>query len=105
MPDPEAIVECASLEEVRSHIDAIDRQIVALLARRGAYVEQVMRFKRDEADVRAPARVEQVVANVRRLAADEGADPDLVEAIYRTMIGRFIDGELRALTEGLGTRD
>jgi isochorismate pyruvate lyase len=34
------ILSCESLEEVRSQIDRIDRQIVACIAERGAYVKQ-----------------------------------------------------------------
>lgn len=51
-----------SLEEVRAGIDAIDRQIIELVARRGGFVKQAARFKQSTGDVRAPQRVEQVVA-------------------------------------------
>lgn len=46
--------------------------------------------------VQAPARVEQVIAKVRALAGDEGIEPDLVEALYRQMIARFVSIELAA---------
>lgn len=87
---------CSSLDEVRSSIDAVDRQLVKLLAERRGYVLQAARFKKDEGDVRAPARVEQVVAKVRGLAEAEGVEPDLVEGIWREMIAGFIRLELAA---------
>ena len=37
-------VHCHTLEEVRTQIDRLDRQIVTLLAERGAYVAQAARF-------------------------------------------------------------
>ncbi len=88
--------ECTSLEEVRGCIDEVDRQIVRLLAERRALVLQAARFKKDAQDVKAPARVEQVIAKVRALAEREGIDADLVEALYREMIARFIRLELAA---------
>jgi len=88
------IVDCNSLEEVRANIDRIDRQIVALLAGRGAYVQQAARFKKTTEDVRAPQRVEQVVAKVTALAGELGANPSVTERVYRAMISAFIEAEL-----------
>jgi isochorismate pyruvate lyase len=87
------IAICASIEEVRSQIDQIDRQIVALLAKRGGYVK-------------APQRVEQVIAKVKALAAELGANPSVTEQVYRAMISGFIDAELaeHAARQGNGPR-
>lgn len=88
-------VRCTSIEEVRQHIDQIDRDVVALLARRGNLVTQAAAFKKTTDDVRAPARVEQVITKVRGIASDYGASPDVVERVYRAMIAAFIDEELK----------
>lgn len=88
-------VECKSLEEVRANIDRLDRTIIPLLAERGAYVLQAARFKPDVADVPAPARVEEVIRNVLKLARECGALPDVVEKTYRAMIAAFIAAEHR----------
>ena len=89
--------EYASLDEVRRQIDDVDREIVRLLAERAGYVRQVVRFKRSAEDARAPARQEQVISRVRRLATEHGTDPDLVEHVYRAMIAWFVAAELAAL--------
>lgn len=86
-------IPCESLDQVRAQIDRLDRDIVALLAERGDYVRQAARFKKTKDDVAAPARVEQVIGKVRGLASDRGADPDLVERVYRAMIAAFIEAE------------
>ena len=86
--------DCQSLEEVREHIDLLDRQIVSLIAQRGAYVSQAARFKKDSNAVKAPQRVEQVFAKVRELASELGANPQVTEAVYRAMIAAFIQQEL-----------
>ncbi len=88
-------VRCTSLEEVRKHIDGIDRELVRLLARRGNLVTQAAAFKKTTDDVRAPARVEQVIAKVRSLAEETGASAHVVEQVYRAMIDAFVEEELR----------
>lgn len=83
-----------SLDEVREQIDALDRRIVGLIAERQTWVETAGRLKKDEQAVRAPARVEQVVAKVRTLAEHAGASPAVVERTYRALIAAFVDLEL-----------
>ena len=84
-----------TLPEIRERIDALDRRIVALLAERERWVVAAGALKSDEAAVRAPDRVEQVIAKVRELAEGEGGSPEVVERTYRALIAAFIDLELR----------
>lgn len=86
-----------ALDDVRTQIDHLDRQIVGLLAERQKWVVKAGELKGDETAVRAPARVDQVIARVRALAAQAGASPDIVEAVYRTLIDGFIALELEQL--------
>ena len=88
------VEHCNSIEEVRASIDRIDRQLVSLLAERGAYVKQAARFKKTTDDVKAPQRVEQVITKVRSLSRELGADPSVIEQVYRAMISGFIAAEL-----------
>ena len=88
-------IRCKSLAEVREQIDRIDPQIVKLLAERGDYVLQAAQFKASPEEVRAPERVEDVVRKVRNHALEHDLDPELVEQVYRPMIARFIESELR----------
>lgn len=84
----------ASLDDVRREIDTLDAQVVGLLAARERLVRTAATFKKDDQGVRAPARVEQVIAKVRALAAENDASPEVVERVYRAMIAAFIDLEL-----------
>ncbi|GGK86489.1 chorismate mutase [Sphaerisporangium melleum] len=84
----------ASLAEVRSRIDALDGELVRLLADRQALVRRAAAFKADEQAVRAPGRVEQVVEAARARAAGAGLSPEVAEAVWRAMIAAFIDLEL-----------
>lgn len=91
--DPAYVPLCDSLAEVRERIDALDAQIVKLLAERGRYVRDAARFKRDAFQVSAPQRQQQVFEKVRRLAEEAGAYPEVVEACYRAMVAGFIARE------------
>ncbi len=89
------MIECRNLDEVRENIDRIDREIVKLISERSSYVRQAARFKKTTDDVKAPNRVEQVIANKRAYAKEVGLDPDMIERIYGTIISCFIDQELK----------
>lgn len=99
-------VKCRSLIEVRENIDRVDREIVALLAERGAFVTQAASFKKTTEEVKAPNRVEQVISKVKSLAQEQGANPTVVESVYRAMISAFIEAELKehSLLNGNGAK-
>jgi isochorismate pyruvate lyase len=84
------------LAQVRAAIDGLDRQIVALIAARQVQVVRAGELKRGQPTdaVRAPARVEEVIGKVRDLADEQGASPEVVEAVYRAMIDAFTTLEL-----------
>ena len=86
--------ECASIEDVRHGIDALDREVIALLGRRARYVEVAAQFKPGESSVRAPERQRTMLEARRRWADEEGLSPEVIEELYRTMISHFIVREL-----------
>lgn len=85
---------CKSLEEVRNNIDRIDKEIIMLIPERGSFVKQASKFKKDSQDVTAPQRVEAVIQKVRHLSEEYGANPDMVEKLYRDMIENFVHIEM-----------
>lgn len=86
-----------TLGDLRQKIDALDAQIVALLAQRALCVKDATRFKRDAFQVAAPARQAQVFQRIRDLCEPHAAHfpgfADVVEASYRTLVAGFIAGE------------
>lgn len=87
-------MKCNNIEEVRINIDRIDDEIIRLIAERGSYVIQASAFKKNVDGVKSPNRVEEVISKVRNKADVYGTDPDMVEALYREMISRFVNMEL-----------
>ena len=85
--------ECQSLSEVRTEIDRIDRDILALLGRRSGYVHAAARYKASEEAVAAPERQAAMFRARRQWAAEEDLDPDFVERLYRELIAYFIERE------------
>ena len=84
-----AYVEVApTLAGLRQRIDALDEQIVALLAQRACVSRDATRFKRDSFQVAAPQRQAQVFARVRALAAHMKQifpDCQISRVTYRTL--------------------
>ena len=97
---PRAPQDCADLSQVRVEIDRCDKALVGLIAERFGYVERAWQIKlglKQEANV--PWRNQQVIDKVRALATERGLPPDLCEALWRQMIGWFIQYEEEKLRD------
>ncbi|MGC2409080.1 MAG: chorismate mutase [Methyloceanibacter sp.] len=95
--------DCTNMEEVRTEIDRIDEALVDLIGERFIYVDRAWQLKQSPAEARVPWRIQQVIDKVRARAVEKGLPPELVEALWRQMIGWFIQYEeekLRQHAEG-----
>lgn len=98
-----APTDCADMSDVRVEIDRLDAALIKLIAERFGYVERAWEIKLvDNAPANVPWRNQQVVDKVRAQAEAEGLPPDLAEALWRQMIGWFIQYEERKLEEKSG---
>lgn len=88
-----------TIPELRLQIDQLDQQIIALLAERARVVHQIGELKNTEAEIVAVDRQAQVYQTRREWATQAGLDPDLAEAVYRTLITYFIGQERHQLEE------
>ena len=86
---------CKNLNEVRTQIDQLDKDIIRMIAYRSQYVKQAAKIKQDKISIKAPDRVEKVIENARSLAVEYLLNPAIIEKIYRTMIDCFIDYEIK----------
>lgn len=86
--------QCTTIEEVRSEIDRIDRRIVALISERLEYIGQAGHIKQNRADIRDPARVDNIITRVMTEAHRTGVNQNLVALIYRVMVEWCIVYEL-----------
>ena len=88
--------DCGSMDELRVAIDALDRGLVSLLARRQTYIERAAELKSGREQVRDPARIEDVVAKVMAAAKEAGLNPAIAEPVWRALIEASIAHEFAA---------
>ncbi len=97
--------ECSDLSQVRVEIDRVDNALIDLISERFGYVERAWQIKLglgQEANV--PWRNQQVIDKVRARADAKGLPPDLAEALWRQMIGWFIQYEEEKLNNEIDAR-
>ncbi len=86
--------ECETMEHVRAAIDRLDEELIDRLAERLAYVDRAWQIKMGTSEgASVPWRIQQVIDKVRARAEEKGLPPQLAEAIWRQMIGWFIQYE------------
>jgi isochorismate pyruvate lyase len=86
--------ECQTMDDVRSEIDHLDRDLVGLIAKRTRYIDRAIIIKAQEGlPAYIPERVEEVVANACAAARRLGAPEHIIETIWRVMVDLFIARE------------
>lgn len=86
--------QCQTMAEVRAGVDALDRELVALLARRFAYMDAAARIKPGRDLVRDEARKAQVIANASAAARAAGLPAGLAETLWEALVEASIAHEL-----------
>jgi isochorismate pyruvate lyase len=99
MPEPE---DCRSKDEVRAEIDRLDRELIARLGERFAYVRRMAELKRDPADADDRDRVDDVLANVAAAAETVGLDRELALSLWQHLIDWNIAWERRSIGSDRG---
>ena len=86
--------DCRSMNDVRAAIDALDRELVALVARRFDYMRAAARIKGSREDVRDEARKAAVIAAARAEATAHGAPVERIAALWDALVESSIAFEL-----------
>jgi isochorismate pyruvate lyase len=86
--------DCTTMAEVRTGVDDVDRQMVALLKRRFGYMDAAARIKPDRSAVRDEWRKSDVLSKVDAAAAEAGIDRSLMARLYEQLIECSIAHEL-----------
>lgn len=94
--------DCKAMSEVRAEIDRIDESLVDLISERFSYVDRAWHLKENPGDAHVPWRIQQVIDKVKARGRAKNLPPELTEALWRQMIGWFVQYEeekLRMATE------
>jgi isochorismate pyruvate lyase len=94
--------DCSTMAEVRVGVDQIDRELVALLVRRFAYMDAAARIKPERVAVRDEPRKAQVIANARANARAAGLPEDAVARLWDQLIEASIAYEFDRFDEREG---
>jgi isochorismate pyruvate lyase len=86
--------ECSTMVEVRAGVDALDRELVALLRRRFDYMAAAARIKGSRDAVRDEPRKRQVIAQARAAAEEAGLPGTAVAQMWETLVEASIAYEL-----------
>jgi len=88
--------DCTTMTDVRAGVDALDREIVALLAKRFAYMDAAARIKPARGAVRDEDRKAAVIANARAEAVALGMPEQVIGELWETLVEASIAYELAA---------
>lgn len=96
MIEPE---QCHSMKEVREGVDALDVQIVTMLAKRFRFMNAAARIKEERRLVRDEERKAAVIEKVRTVAINQGAPVDVIAVLYDALIEASIKFEFERFDE------
>ncbi len=82
--------DTSTMAEVREGVDAIDRALVTLMARRFGYMDAAARIKPTRDTVRDEDRKADVIANVKAYAAELGVPVPLAAALWELLVENSI---------------
>ncbi|MCT8003692.1 chorismate mutase [Sphingomonas sanguinis] len=86
--------DCTTMAEVRAGVDQLDRELVALLARRFGYMDAAARIKPSRDRVRDEGRKAQVIDQARVEAKRLGVPEMVVAEMWETLVEGSIAYEL-----------
>ncbi len=86
--------DCTTMPEVRAGVDALDAELVALLAKRFGYMRAAARIKPSRDAVRDEARKASVIAAAVAEAESHGIPADVVGDIWERLVEGSIAYEL-----------
>ncbi len=86
--------DCTNMAEVRAGVDQVDRELIALLQRRFAYMAAAARIKPSRDKVRDEARKAEVIANARAEAARLGLPDAAIAALWDDLVEASIAYEM-----------
>lgn len=78
--------QCQTMTDVRAGVDALDAKLVALLARRFAYMRAAARIKPDADMVRDEARKAAVIAAAVQGAEANALPTDVIAALWEVLV-------------------
>lgn len=100
MKSPE---ECVCKADIRTAIDALDEELLAIFARRQGYVRRMAQLKQHPDEAFDGERIETMVAAIKDRAEELGLEGEQVEEVWRTLIDWNVAWEQRTIAARLAS--
>jgi len=97
MSDLKQPADCHSKADIRLAIDALDRDLLEIFARRQGYVRRMAELKGHPDEAFDHERIETMVAAIRARAETLGLEGEQAELVWRTLIDWNVAFEKRAI--------
>ena len=94
MTSPLSPDQCLTMIDVRAGVDAVDTQLMDLLATRFAYMRAAARIKCDRSMVRDEARKTAVIAAARKQAEERQLPGEAIASLWAGLVEFSISYEL-----------
>lgn len=88
------MIQCNSLEEVRTEIDKLDDNLVELISQRSHLIRQAASFKESVEEVKADDRVDFIMQKVRHKAIQLDVSPNMISDLFQIMINEMVETEI-----------
>lgn len=99
-PSPENVTLHADIEQHRTAISEIDRQIITLLSHRMTLSKQIANVKKEiNAQVFQPDRWREIMENVSLLSQENGISEDFVQKIFKCIHEESIEIQHKIMTQ------
>lgn len=82
--------DCENMAQVREGVDALDCELVALIATRAKYMEAAARIKPNREVVRDEWRINDVISKVVAESERVGLSTSISEPVWRELVERSI---------------
>ena len=81
--------------KIRKKLDKLDNAFLNLIKKRTTLVDQVLANKKLKKDIIDRKRISIIIKNIIKKSKNKKIDPKITKKIWLSMIGAYIDYELR----------
>ena len=81
--------------KVRKELDKLDNNLLAIIKKRAALVNKVLKNKKFKKEIIDRKRISVILRNIKKKSKKKGIATQITQKIWKSMISAFIDYEFR----------
>ena len=83
------------LDQIRIKLDKLDNDLLKLIKKRSALVNEVLKVKIHKKEIIDQKRINFILKKIKKKSIETNIDPKITNRIWKNMIWSFIDYEKR----------